>query len=63
MNLDSIECLPKNEISIKIKLNDVDPGGVIIMPVTYGANVKGPFLILMECKEPFLFTKMDEKFN
>lgn len=63
LNYSEVDFLPKNEISIKFEFKDIDPRGFIIMPVTYGAGVKGPFLLMVKCKTNFFLTKMDDKFN
>ena len=63
VNYTTVDFLPKNEISIKFEFKDVDPRGFIIMPVTYGSGVKGPFLLMVKCKTKFFLTKMDDKFN
>ena len=63
INLDTVEFMPQNEISIKVVEKDVDPRGFIIMPVTYGEGIKGPFLIMAKCKTKFSFTKLDDSFQ
>ena len=63
INLDTIEFMPQNEITVKIVEKDVDPRGFIIMPVTYGEGIKGPFLIMAKCKTKFTFTKLDDTFQ
>ena len=63
VNYTTVDFLPKNEISMKFEFKDVDPRGFIIMPVTYGSGVKGPFLLMVKCKTKFFLTKMDDKFN
>ena len=63
VNYKEVDFLPKNEISIKLEFKDVDQRGFIVMPVTYGSGVKGPFVLMVKCKTEFFFTKMDEKFN
>ena len=63
VNMDQIEFLPKNQIKIKINVRDVRPQGFIIMPVTYGSGIKGPFLIMAKSQTKFNFVQMDEKFN
>ena len=63
INLDTIDFMPKNEITLKFEFENVDPRGFIIMPVTYGSGVKGPFLIMVKCKTPFSLTRLEDKFN
>ena len=55
--------MPQNEITVKVVEKDVDPRGFIIMPVTYGQGIKGPFLIMAKCKTKFSFTKLDDSFQ
>ncbi len=60
VNFDSVEFLPQNRIILEFEFEKVDPKGFIIMPVTYGSGVKGPFLIMVKCKEKFTFTQIEK---
>ena len=60
VNFDTVEFLPQNRIILDFSFENVNPKGFIIMPVTYGSGVKGPFLIMVKCKEKFFFNKMGE---
>ena len=55
--------MPQNEVSVKFSLKDVNPKGFIIMPVTYGEGIKGPFLIMAKCKTKFTFTQLEDNFE
>ena len=48
---------------IEIGEIDVNPKGFIIMPVTYGEGIKGPFLIMAKCKTRFTFTQLEDNFE
>ena len=63
INFNSVEFMPQNEVTVKFSLKDVNPKGFIIMPVTYGEGIKGPFLIMAKCKTRFTFTQLDDNFE
>lgn len=63
INFNTVEFMPQNEVSVKFSLKDVNPKGFIIMPVTYGEGIKGPFLIMAKCKTRFTFTQLDDNFE
>ena len=63
INFNTVEFMPQNEVSVKFSLKDVNPKGFIIMPVTYGEGIKGPFLIMAKCKTRFTFTQLDVNFE
>ena len=63
INFNTVEFMPQNEVSVKFSLRDVNPKGFIIMPVTYGEGIKGPFLIMAKCKTRFNFTQLDDNFE
>ena len=63
INFNNVEFMPQNEVSVKFSLKDVNPKGFIIMPVTYGEGIKGPFLIMAKCKTRFTFTQLDDNFE
>ena len=63
INFNTVEFMPQNEVSVKFSLKDVNPEGFIIMPVTYGEGIKGPFLIMAKCKTRFTFTQLDDNFE
>ena len=63
INFNTVEFMPQNEVTVKFSLKDVNPKGFIIMPVTYGEGIKGPFLIMAKCKTKFSFTQMDDNFE
>ena len=60
VNFDTVEFLPQNRIILDFSFENVNPKGFIIMPVTYGSGVKGPFLIMVKCKEKFFFNNMKD---
>ena len=63
INFNTVEFMPQNEVSVKFSLKDVNPKGFIIMPVTYGEGIKGPFLIMAKCKTRFTFTQLEDNFE
>ena len=63
INFNTVEFMPQNEVTVKFSLKDVNPKGFIIMPVTYGEGIKGPFLIMAKCKTKFTFTQLEDNFN
>ena len=63
INFNTVEFMPQNEVSVKFSLKDVNPKGFIIMPVTYGEGIKGPFLIMAKCKTRFIFTQLEDNFE
>ena len=63
INFNTVEFLPQNEVSVKFSFKNVNPKGFIIMPVTYGEGIKGPFLIMAKCKTRFTFTQLDDNFE
>ena len=60
INKDTVEFLPKNYISVKFKIDNVYPGGYIIMPATYGAYIKGPFILMIKCKEEYSLIEINK---
>ena len=63
INFNTVEFMPQNEVTVKFSLKDVNPKGFIIMPVTYGEGIKGPFLIMAKCKTKFTFTQLEDTFE
>ena len=63
INFNTVEFMPQNEVTVKFSLKDVNPKGFIIMPVTYGEGIKGPFLIMAKCKTKFTFTQLEDNFE
>ena len=63
INFNNVEFMPQNEVKVKFSLKDVNPKGFIIMPVTYGEGIKGPFLIMAKCKTKFTFTQLEDNFE
>ena len=63
INFNTVEFMPQNEVTVKFSLKDVNPKGFIIMPVTYGEGIKGPFLIMAKCKTKFTFTQLEDNFD
>ena len=63
VNFDTVEFLPQNRIILEFSFDNVNPKGFIIMPVTYGEGIKGPFLIMAKCKTRFNFTQLDDNFE
>ena len=63
INFNNVEFMPQNEVTVKFSLKDVNPKGFIIMPVTYGEGIKGPFLIMAKCKTRFTFTQLEDNFE
>ena len=63
INFNSVEFMPQNEVKVKFSLKDVNPKGFIVMPVTYGEGIKGPFLIMAKCKTKFTFTQLEDSFE
>ena len=63
INFNTVEFMPQNEVTVKFSLKDVNPKGFIIMPVTYGEEIKGPFLIMAKCKTKFTFTQLEDNFE
>lgn len=58
VNFEMVEFVPQNTIKIELSLKHVDRRGFIVMPVTYGPGVKGPFLIMCKCRENFRFEEV-----
>ena len=63
INFNTVEFMPQNEVTVKFSLKDVNPKGFIVMPVTYGEGIKGPFLIMAKCKTKFTFTQLEDNFE
>ena len=63
INFNTVEFMPQNEVKVKFSLKDVNPKGFIVMPVTYGEGIKGPFLIMAKCKTKFTFTQLEDNFE
>ena len=63
INFNSVEFMPQNEVKVKFSLKDVNPKGFIVMPVTYGEGIKGPFLIMAKCKTKFTFNQLEDSFE
>ena len=63
INFNNVEFMPQNEVKVKFSLKDVNPKGFIVMPVTYGEGIKGPFLIMAKCKTKFTFTQLEDNFE
>ena len=63
INFNTVEFMPQNEVKVRFSLKDVNPKGFIIMPVTYGEGIKGPFLIMAKCKTKFTFTQLEDSFE
>ena len=63
INFNTVEFMPQNEVKVRFSLKDVNPKGFIIMPVTYGEGIKGPFLIMAKCKTKFTFAQLDDNFG
>ena len=56
---DHVKFEPKLDIKLSYKKDKVDPRGFIIMPTTYTPFVKGPFSIMVKCKEKFYLEKFE----
>ena len=63
INFNTVEFMPQNEVKVRFSLKDVNPKGFIIMPVTYGEGIKGPFLIMAKCKTKFTFSQLEDNFE
>ncbi|MCQ2821515.1 MAG: hypothetical protein MJ252_30015 [archaeon] len=63
VNIKTIDFLPKNYMSVKFDVEHVPRKGFIIMPVTYGFGVKGPFLLMVKSKEEYQLTKLEDNFK
>ena len=63
INFNTVEFMPQNEVKVRFSLKDVNPKGFIVMPVTYGEGIKGPFLIMAKCKTKFTFTQLEDNFE
>ena len=63
INFSTVEFMPQNEVKVRFSLKDVNPKGFIVMPVTYGEGIKGPFLIMAKCKTNFTFIQLEDNFE
>ena len=63
INFNTVEFMPQNEVKVRFSLKEVNPKGFIVMPVTYGEGIKGPFLIMAKCKTKFTFTQLEDNFE
>jgi hypothetical protein len=61
MNLEDVHFAPKVEIISRFEFSNVHPDGFVIMPTTYGAGIKGPFTIMVNCEESFIFKPLEIK--